>query len=119
MGQSGLNLMKIIIFFNENIDTELDPITESIYKGFYFNWKSPASSELCLTHYLPASQAKDGKIQWENKIQNSCHEFRTARKSGPSLVFHTGLCSVSGPVYLHLPLLVMHSPIARPWVSLS
>lgn len=63
MGQSGLNLMKIIIFFNENIDTELDPITESIYKGFYFNWKSPASSELCLTHYLPASQAKDGKIQ--------------------------------------------------------
>lgn len=68
----------------------MDRIGESLYRGFHFNWKSPASSELCLTQYLPVSPVKDAKTK-------SGIPATTARpeSSGCSLIFHTRLCSYS------------------------
>ena len=67
----------------------MDPIAESLYRGFHFNWKSPASSELCLTQYLPVSQVKNEKTK--SGILVTTAQPESSRRS---LVFHTGLCSI-------------------------
>ena len=67
----------------------MDPIAESLYRGFHFNWKSLASSELCLTQYLPVSQVKDEKTKSGILVTTAQPE-----SSGLSLIFHGGLCPI-------------------------